>query len=76
MATPSNLRRGARMHAASRGQALPDGSFPIRNRAELEDAVQALGRAKDQTAAKRHIIKRARALGLVNVLPDAWGITK
>jgi hypothetical protein len=41
------------MLAARRGQALPDGSFPIRNRSELSDAIQALGRAKDQARVKR-----------------------
>jgi hypothetical protein len=50
MATPNRLRQGARMLAAKRGQALPDGSFPIRNRAELSDAIQALGRAEGSGA--------------------------
>lgn len=62
------------MFAAKRGHALPDGSFPIRNRKELEDAIAAFGRAKDQARAKRHIIKRARALKLVSLLPDTWNI--
>lgn len=74
--TPGRLKQGARMHAAKRGYALPDGSFPIRNRSELKDAIDAFGRAKDQTRAKRHIIKRARALGAVSLLPDTWGVTK
>jgi hypothetical protein len=64
------------MLAARRGQALTDGSFPIRNRSELSDAIQALGRAKDQARVKRHIIKRARALGAVSMLPDSWGVKK
>lgn len=62
------------MLAAEKGHALPDGSFPIRNGSELSDAIQALGRAKDTAKAKRHIIKRARALGLIKKLPDSWGV--
>lgn len=68
------LSAGARQYAAHRGWAMPDGSYPIRNRGELEDAIQAFGRAKNQAAVKRHIIKRARALKLTNLLPDSWGV--
>lgn len=64
-----------REKAADEGEALPDGSFPIRNKADLGKAVQAFGRAKDKDRAKRHIIKRARALNAVDMLPEAWGIT-
>jgi hypothetical protein len=45
------------------GVAMSDGGFPIRNRSDLERAIHALGRAKDPEAVKRHIRKRARALG-------------
>jgi hypothetical protein len=64
-----------RAKAAEKGQALPEGGFPIRNRDELAKAVKALGRATNPTAAKRHIIKRARALNAINALPEAWGVT-
>lgn len=57
---------------ASRGQAMPDGSFPIADRADLENAIQAVGRAASYEAAKRHIIRRARALGLTEMLPEEW----
>lgn len=63
---------GQRDKAASVGAAMPDGSFPIKNEQDLRNAIQAVGRAKDSDAAKRHIIKRARALGLTNLLPDGW----
>jgi hypothetical protein len=62
--------------AADSGAALPDGSFPIKTKDDLSNAIQAFGRAKDPAAAKAHIIKRARALGAVSMLPDAWNITK
>jgi hypothetical protein len=48
--------------AAAKGQALPEGGFPIQSHDDLKKAVKAFGRAKNPTAAKRHIIKRAREL--------------
>ena len=62
----------SRRRMASSGQAMPDGSFPIANRADLQNAIQSVGRAKNYEAAKRHIISRARALGLTEMLPDDW----
>ena len=70
-----SLSTAAREAAAERGDALEDGSYPIRNKADLGRAVQAYGRAKDPNKVKRHIIKRARALEAVDMLPEAWGIT-
>lgn len=61
-----------REEAADSGEALPDGSFPIENESDLENAIQAYGRAKNKAAAKRHIIERAKALGLIDKLPDDW----
>jgi len=61
-----------RKAAAKEGAALPDGSFPIKSVGDLENAVRAFGRAKDKAAAKAHIIKRAKALGATDKLPDAW----
>ncbi|HLA65021.1 MAG TPA: hypothetical protein VK600_00400 [Candidatus Saccharimonadales bacterium] len=62
---------------ADKGQALPDGSFPIANRADLSNAIQAFGRAGDKPAAKKHITKRAKALGATDLLPADWpGSTK
>jgi Mu-like prophage I protein len=61
-----------RKKLAQTGAAMPDGSFPIRNEADLKHAIQAIGRAKDPAAAKRHIVKRARALGKGDLIPDEW----
>lgn len=55
---------------AKSGVAMSDGSFPIRNKADLENAVQALGRAKNPDAVKSHIRKRAAALNLSGWLKD------
>lgn len=61
-----------RRKLAERGEALPDGSFPIRNKADLKDAIQSYGRAKDKAEAKRWIKRRARELDAEDELPDDW----
>lgn len=67
---------GDRKKLADSGKALPDGSFPIEDREDLENAIHAYGRAKDKTAAKKHIIARAKDLGATDMLPDDWTSTK
>jgi DNA-binding ferritin-like protein len=59
---------------AKKGQALPDGSFPIENAEDLENAIKAFGRAslKKQQAVKAHIAKRAKALGKQELIPKGW----
>jgi len=58
--------------AAHRGTALPDGSFPIENKGDLKNAIQAIGRAKDPEKAKAHIKSRAEALDATDMLPEEW----
>ena len=62
----------ARRRMASEGQAMPDGSFPIANRADLMNAIRSVGRASNYNAAKKHIINRARALNAIDMLPEDW----
>lgn len=57
---------------ADKGQALPDGSFPIANVGDLKNAIRAIGRAKDPAKAKAHIKRRAKALGQSQLIPDSW----
>lgn len=57
---------------AKAGTALPDGSYPIANVADLKNAIQAIGRASDSGTAKAHIKKRAAALGATDLLPEDW----
>lgn len=64
-----------RRRAAARGQALPDGSYPIRNCSDAANAIQAQGRAA--TPAKRmrvkaHIRKRVKALGCKGAMFDSY----
>ena len=61
-----------RKKAAGQGQALPDGSFPIKNAEDLANAIKLAGKAKDPAKARAHIIKRAKALGLSDRIPDSW----
>lgn len=62
----------ARENMSKVGQALPDGSFPIKDESDLRNAVQAFGRAKDKSAAKNHIMKRAVDLGFEELIPMSW----
>ncbi len=59
---------------AKEGKALPDGSYPIRNVEDLKNAIQAYGRSKKSKRAqvRRHIMKRARALGKSELIPEQW----
>jgi hypothetical protein len=61
-----------RQQMASRGQAMEDGSFPIATARDLQNAIQSVGRASSYEAAKKHIMSRARALGLTDMLPEDW----
>lgn len=65
-----------RRRMAAEGQAMPDGSFPIANETDLRNAIQSVGRAGNYEAARRHIIRRARALGLTDILPEEWSVNK
>jgi hypothetical protein len=62
----------SRERMAEAGTAMPDGSFPIANRADLMNAIRSVGRAKNYDAAKKHIINRARALNAIDMLPEDW----
>lgn len=67
-----NFNQMQRRRLAAKRQAMPDGGFPIRNVADLKNAIQAFGRAKNKPAVKAWIKKRARELGATNLLPDNW----
>jgi hypothetical protein len=67
-----DIPQNTRKKMAKKGTAMPDGSFPIANASDLRNAIQAIGRAKDPAAAKSHIKRRAKALGLSDLIPDGW----
>jgi hypothetical protein len=68
----ADLDTQERRKLAEEGKALPDGSFPIRNREDLQDAIQSYGRAKDKAEAKRWIKRRAKELNAEGELPEDW----
>jgi hypothetical protein len=72
--TPAVERAASRRRLAKKGQALPDGSFPIPNVAYLRKAIQAFGRAKNKPKAKAHIISAAGRLGRTDLLPSSWRV--
>lgn len=61
-----------RQKLAAKGQAMPQGGFPIRNRADLKRAIQAIGRASNPDAAKAWIKKRAKELNAMDMIPQSW----
>lgn len=70
-----------RRKLASQGKAMPDaegsgGRFPIRNREDLAKAIRAVGRARGgeegRRKVRRFILRRARALNALNMIPDSW----
>lgn len=73
-ATGLPLTVDARDDAADAGEALPDGKLPIRSLIELRSAIKLRGHVKghSEDAIREHIIKRARALGATDELPEEW----
>lgn len=69
-----SLSAEARDNAADKGQALPDGKLPIRNTKELEAAIKLRNHVDGHSASevRKHITKRARALGATDKLPEEW----
>jgi HK97 family phage prohead protease len=58
---------------AKEGLAMPDGSFPIKDREDVSHAITTAGLGNDASSAiKEHIIKRADALGCSDLIPDGW----
>ena len=57
---------------AEKGEALPDGSFPIATVADLKAAIQSIGRAENPAVARKHIAKRAKALDQADLVPPWW----
>lgn len=79
-AAGADLNTAARDYAKSQGWTMPDGSYPIRplnmhGADDLENAIRAVGRGGDAAnAIRKHIMARAKALGLQAKIPDTWGM--
>ena len=78
LAPARDVSAKAREKAAAKHDALPDGSFPIQNRAQLMRARRAVGRAKDPAAARALIRRRAAQLhvSLKGSALDRDGVSK
>ncbi len=64
-----------RKELAAKGHAMADGSYPIADAADLSNAIHAIGRGSGSHAAiKAHIIKRAKAMGKTDMLPEDWKV--
>jgi hypothetical protein len=61
-----------RRRLADTGAAMPDGSYPISNRQDLENAIRSWGRGGSDPKVKAHIKRRASSLGLENLIPENW----
>ncbi len=61
---------------AATGEARPDGSYPIRTRADVKHAVEDFNRPGSTEADRAHIVKRARAIDAHDALPETWGVAK
>jgi hypothetical protein len=69
----ADLSAPGRRRAARAGTAMADGSYPIASKSDLRKAIRAVGRGSgDHDAIHRHIIKRAKALGLESMVPTDW----
>lgn len=74
----ADLNTAARKYAASQGWARPDGSYPVRpvnlhGADDLSKAIRAVGRGGAAASTiRKHIIARAKAIGLSKSLPDTW----
>jgi hypothetical protein len=65
--------QAVRAEMAKNGQAMPDGSYPIADKGDLQDAISRVGSGNaPQSEIKAHIMKRARALGATDMLPPSW----
>jgi HK97 family phage prohead protease len=78
MSKPADqLTAAERRWLAEHGMAMADGSYPIRHRTDLSKAISSIGRAGPKgsaryNAVKAWIMRRARALGATDALPDDW----
>lgn len=68
----AEFKAALRKKLSQEGEALPDGSFPIRNKNDLKNAISSYGRSKDPEKTKTWIKKRAKALGAEDLLPESW----
>lgn len=69
----TDFSHSERKDLAKKGEAMPNGKYPIRNRQDLKDAIKLSG-ASDmpKEKVKAWIKKRAKELGLESEFPEDW----
>lgn len=66
-----------RKDLAKKGEAMPNGKYPIRNRQDLKDAIRLSGSSSmPKKDVKKWIKKRAKELNLEDELPEDWKVEK
>lgn len=62
-----------RKKMAESGEAMPGGGYPIADSDDLKSAIRAVGRGSgNHDAIRRHIMKRAKAIGQEKTVPPNW----
>lgn len=65
-----------RMEMAGKGEAMPDGSYPVGDCEDIKNAVTAYGREDDakRPELRRLIIRNAIKHGCTDEIPDDWEV--
>ncbi|MFI1165647.1 hypothetical protein ACH4UM_19030 [Streptomyces sp. NPDC020801] len=72
-AVKADLSAAGRRKAAASGAAMEDGSYPIQTKSDLRKAIKTVGRGgADHDKIRKHVITRAKALGLEAMVPENW----
>lgn len=69
----SGYNTAQRKSMAAKGQAMAGGRYPVANKSDLRKAIRAVGRGSgSHDVIRKHIINRAKALGLSGMIPSNW----
>lgn len=76
-ANKTSFTHEERKDLAKKGEAMPNGKYPIRNRQDLKDAIRLSGSSSmPKEDVKKWIKKRAKELNLEDELPENWKVEK
>lgn len=76
-ANKTSFTHEERKDLAKKGEAMPNGKYPIRNRQDLKDAIRLFGSSSmSKEDVKKWIKKRAKELNLEDELPENWKVEK
>lgn len=76
-ANKTSFTHEERKDLTKKGEAMPNGKYPIRNRQDLKDAIRLSGSSSmPKEDVKKWIKKRAKELNLEDELPEDWKVEK